>query len=238
MSFDKYELNKPLDPKVVKSRSMSGRNLSYVEAWYVIDRLNQVFGFDGWERETLKMDVVQQEEKENSNGKSLYYVGYVAKVRVSVNVSAEETVYREGTGFGQGQDADLGRAHESAVKEAESDAMKRAAMTFGYQFGLALYDKTQEHVEAPKRDEQDIAQSPVAQAAHHLKTVLKCKPDRARELWKSALTTAGNPEDACALILGAKNTTSLDSELKGKELHTAALEVVGGNGDGTGGTQQ
>ncbi|MDM7954732.1 MAG: Rad52/Rad22 family DNA repair protein [Cyanobium sp. CZS 25K] len=35
----------------------------------------------------------------------------------------------------------MGQAHESALKEAETDAMKRALMTFGHPFGLALYDK-------------------------------------------------------------------------------------------------
>ena len=32
-------------------------------------------------------------------------------------------------------------AHESAIKEAETDAMKRALRSFGNTFGLALYDK-------------------------------------------------------------------------------------------------
>jgi len=41
---------------------------------------------------------------------------------------------------------DLGQAHESALKEAETDAMKRALMTFGNPFGLALYDKRQREV--------------------------------------------------------------------------------------------
>jgi hypothetical protein len=38
---------------------------------------------------------------------------------------------------------DLCLAHESAIKEAETDAMKCALMTFGNPFGLALYDKAQ-----------------------------------------------------------------------------------------------
>ena len=36
-----------------------------------------------------------------------------------------------------------GEKHESAIKEAESDARKRALMQFGDQFGLSLYDKEQ-----------------------------------------------------------------------------------------------
>ena len=53
---------------------------------------------------------------------------------------------REGSGAGHGIDMDLGQAHESALKEAETDAMKRALMTFGNPFGLALYDKQQRQV--------------------------------------------------------------------------------------------
>jgi hypothetical protein len=37
----------------------------------------------------------------------------------------------------------MGEAHESALKEAETDATKRALTTFGNLFGLALYDKKQ-----------------------------------------------------------------------------------------------
>ena len=49
---------------------------------------------------------------------------------------------------------DLGLAHESALKEAETDAMKRALMTFGNPFGLALYDKQQRQVTSSVREEQ------------------------------------------------------------------------------------
>jgi recombination DNA repair RAD52 pathway protein len=72
-------------------------------------------------------------------------VSYVVRVRVVAH-----GVIREGTGAGHGVDVDLGNAHESAVKEAETDAMKRALMTFGNPFGLALYDKTKANVEADR----------------------------------------------------------------------------------------
>jgi hypothetical protein len=56
---------------------------------------------------------------------------------------------REGTGAGGGFGQDMGEAHESAIKEAETDAMKRALMTFGNPFGLALYDKDKQEVGRP-----------------------------------------------------------------------------------------
>jgi hypothetical protein len=73
-------------------------------------------------------------------------VTYIARVRITVNAGAQGWLIREGTGAGHGIDVDLGLAHESAIKEAETDAMKRALVTFGNPFGLALYDKQQRQV--------------------------------------------------------------------------------------------
>lgn len=80
-------------------------------------------------------------------------VEYMARVRITV-----AGVIRDGCGFGQGIDRDVGQAHESALKEAETDAMKRALMTFGNPFGLALYDKSRENVgvDTPPPDYQAI----------------------------------------------------------------------------------
>lgn len=134
-------LKAPLDRKHVKQRSQAGRQLSYIESWQAISEANRIFGFDGWNRETV--DMIQLGEPRLVDGKNR--VAYMAKVRVNVYTS-DRTITREGTGYGSGIDRDLGQAHESAIKEAESDAMKRALMTFGNPFGLALYDKEQANV--------------------------------------------------------------------------------------------
>lgn len=138
-------LSAKLDRSHVVQRTHAGRSLSYIEAWHAIAEANRIFGFDGWHRETVDMRLVDQVETKTRAGRDAWRVAYIAKVRVEVL-----SVRREGTGFGQGIDADLGLAHESAVKEAESDAMKRALMTFGNPFGLALYDKAQADVEEAK----------------------------------------------------------------------------------------
>jgi DNA recombination protein Rad52 len=142
----KKDLAAPLDRSNVKSRKQGKGNVSYIEAWHTIDEANRIFGFDGWSRETIEIKCVS--EKERMIGKSDTFAGYpgwgvsyVAKVRTHVG-----EVIREGCGAGHGIDRDLGQAHESAIKEAETDAMKRALMTFGNQFGLALYDKEQTNV--------------------------------------------------------------------------------------------
>lgn len=131
-----------LSPSNVKSRQQGGSRVSYIEGWHVIAEANRIFGFDGWTRETIDIKCVSEKEREIGQNKTPGWgVTYLCKARVIVG-----GVAREGCGAGHGIDRDLGQAHESAIKEAETDAMKRAFMTFGNPFGLALYDKTQASV--------------------------------------------------------------------------------------------
>jgi DNA repair and recombination protein RAD52 len=137
-----HELAAKLSPANVKSRQQGGSKVSYIEGWHVIAEANRIFGFDNWTRETIDIRCVSEKEREIGQQKvSGWGVTYICKARVIV-----DGVAREGCGAGHGIDRDLGQAHESAIKEAETDAMKRAFMTFGNPFGLALYDKTQTNV--------------------------------------------------------------------------------------------
>ena len=141
------ELKKPLSKDAVKTRSQGGRSVSYIEGWHAIAEANRIFGFDGWTRETIDIRCVSEREREIGQNKTPGFgVTYTVKVRVTV-----DDVVREGLGAGHGIDRDAGQAHESAIKEAETDAMKRALMTFGNPFGLALYDKRQENVADPEK---------------------------------------------------------------------------------------
>jgi recombination DNA repair RAD52 pathway protein len=146
-------LQAPLDRTHVATRSQSGRSLSYVEGWHVIAEANRIFGFGNWHRETVEMRQVSEHEtmigKDDARNKPGYHgwaVSYLSKVRITVWVGDGPKITREGYGNGHGIDRSLGLAHESAAKEAETDAMKRAFMTFGNPFGLALYDKSQSNV--------------------------------------------------------------------------------------------
>ena len=120
----------------------------YLEGWHVIAEANRIFGFDGWQRQTISCRcVVEKERAIGQNQKTGWGVTYTARVRVTVTAGSLPPLIREGSGAGHGIDVNLGQAHESAMKEAETDAMKRALMTFGNQFGLALYDKQHREVE-------------------------------------------------------------------------------------------
>lgn len=143
------ELSKPLNPAYVKQRSQAGRELSYIEGWHAIAEANRIFGFDGWHRKTVDLSLLGVPHEEGGK----WRVAYMARVRIGVNPD----IVRDGCGFGSGIDRDLGRAHESALKEAETDAMKRALMTFGNQFGLALYDKEQRGVGLIDLDPDPVA---------------------------------------------------------------------------------
>ena len=148
MTFTKEQteqLNQPIDPKVVAYRKQGNMQLAYLESWYVINEANRIFGFDGWSSETIQLDCVQSDE---------FCVTYIAKVRVTVGDVIREGV---GAGHGKGERVNLGDKHESAVKEAESDARKRAFMQFGSQLGLSLYDRSK----AWKNPKKDRSAEPV-----------------------------------------------------------------------------
>ena len=147
MTFTKEQteqLNQPIDPKVVAFRKQGNMQLAYLESWYVINEANRIFGFDGWQSETVQLDCVQSDD---------FCVTYIAKVRVTIGDVIREGV---GAGHGKGKSVNLGDKHESAVKEAESDARKRAFMQFGPQFGLSLYDRTKAW-KNPKKDRTPVS---------------------------------------------------------------------------------
>ena len=167
-------LSAPLDRAKVRQRRQGRSQVSYLEGWQVIAEANRIFGFDGWQRETVALRCVHQAERligeEQRPG---WGVTYTARVRISVSASTagQPALIREGCGAGHGIDTDLGQAHESALKEAETDAMKRALMTFGNAFGLALYDKQQREVTGGASSGGDRASS--GQASRPRSTALR-----------------------------------------------------------------
>ena len=161
-------LASPLNRANIQTRSQAGRSLNYLEGWVAIREANRIFGFDGWQRETIELRCVSESQRPiGREQKSGWGVTYIARVRIRLGSQANgaPSLVREGSGAGHGIDVDLGLAHESALKEAETDAMKRALMTFGNPFGLALYDKQQRQVTSSVREERaPQGQGPLVQA--------------------------------------------------------------------------
>jgi len=150
MSFNEEQkklLNQKINPSNVTFRpGGGGQKLAYVESWHVIQEANRIFGFDGWSSETIETFLVSEDPK---------CISYIARVRITVG-----DIVREGTGAGHGRMGSIGDKYESAVKEAESDARKRALMSFGDQFGLSLYDKDKAWLEEETKT-KDVSDKPI-----------------------------------------------------------------------------
>jgi DNA repair and recombination protein RAD52 len=133
-------LEKPLNNNFVEQRSDGrGGKLDYIPSWYAVALANKLFGADAWDRRTIEIE----KQTFSSEGKTTratatavveITVRYVDGVRGN-SITVRE-ITRQGTGQGQGFGSE---AVGDAFKTAESDAMKRALMTFGDPFGLSLY---------------------------------------------------------------------------------------------------
>lgn len=134
------ELQKPLDPAAVRPPP-KGKFGEYVDGYHVITEANRIFGHDGWSYEVTRLEQTHGAvfDLTGNNGPyQQYRCSWMCTVRVSVGA-----VVREGAavGMGSGKPENTGDVIESAVKEAETDALKRALRSFGNTFGLALYEK-------------------------------------------------------------------------------------------------
>lgn len=158
MAFSATQTNAlaaPLDRERIAHRSESGRSLSYLEGWDVMDTANTVFGYDGWGYTVTRLD---------------YTAGvWVALVLTTINAGGESVV-REDVGVGipakpRDRPEASPAAQETAVKGAVTDALKRALRGYGDQFGLSLYDKDGDDVKAQPAKAQAAAASAPARPA-------------------------------------------------------------------------
>ena len=188
------ESNIPRD--AVAERDGGGsKKLSYLKAWYVIDRLNKVFGNLNWSSDTLVLNQVSGTQKPT----------YYAKVRIMVTLPTGQIVFKDGVGYGC--DKGTQNPHEMAVKEAESDAFKRAAMKLGISMGLGLYTGDSDFIDEeeepqPVRSASKTYQPSDLASANH---VSNTHEERIRKLQSSA-----------KILIGKKKTT--------KEALQAALQ--------------
>ena len=129
-------LGQPLDPSLASQRKgRGGRVFDYLEGHVVIEQANTIFGYGGWGYE-LAGDVTLRriETVDTQTGEVTVSQGYSAPVRVTVSGALPRT--------------DLGvhpvaedtlDGHDTAMKGAVTDGMKRAFRSFGVQFGNGFY---------------------------------------------------------------------------------------------------
>jgi DNA repair and recombination protein RAD52 len=108
--------------KLAKRVGAAKMTLTYVETHTVIEHLNEVFGCTQWSHTVKRLEPIGDR-------------GWLCVVTLRVRDIDMFEVEHDGVGWGTGSD------QEKAVKEAESDAIKRAARCLGNYFGNSLYDK-------------------------------------------------------------------------------------------------
>ena len=132
-------LSYELDNSRIKSRTKGNIELSYLEGFDIIDTANKIFGYGNWSYTLSSLDQVSQESNPNQN----FILCYKALVKVTIHdLQHSKHIEREDVVFGLGIAKTLADAHESAAKEAVTDALKRSLRSVGNQFGNSLYDKS------------------------------------------------------------------------------------------------
>ena len=129
-------LGQPLDPALGSQRKgRAGRSYDYLEGHVVIEQANLIFGYGGWGYE-LAGDVTlrQIETVDTQTGEVKVASAYSAPVRVTVAGALPRT------DIGVHPVAeDTLDGHDTAIKGAVTDGMKRAFRSFGVQFGNGFY---------------------------------------------------------------------------------------------------
>ena len=129
-------LGQPLDPALVSQRrGRGGRTYDYLEGHLVIEQGNRIFGYGGWGYELAgDVTVRQVETVDPQTGEVKTVSGYSAPVRVTVAGAPPRT------DIGVHPVAeDTFDGHDTAIKAAVTDGMKRAFRSFGVQFGNGFY---------------------------------------------------------------------------------------------------
>ena len=140
-------LGQPLDPALASQRKgRAGRSYDYLEGHVVIEQANRIFGYGGWGYE-LADDVTlrQVETVDTQTGEVKVSLGYSAPVRVTVAGALPRT------DIGVHPVAeDTFDGHDTAIKAAVTDGMKRAFRSFGVQFGNGFYGDQPQAVNPPQ----------------------------------------------------------------------------------------
>lgn len=238
MNKTKEQIIADLDAKIpkdaVSSRQGGGtKALLYLEGWYVIDRMNKIFGPDAWSYDVTELRCVHQGELAGKYG-TIHSASYSATVALFVQFpDATQAKRITDVGFGNGTDkTDPGKPHELATKEAVTDALKRCAKSLGMSLGLALYDKSQENVgDEPKGGVKseaairyDIEQRAVAQAAKPAPTQTVA-PKTNRPAVSDTVKSAVTAKLIDTLIEGAADDYVFKREALNKRI-TAMSKVV------------
>ena len=141
-------LGQPLDPSLVSQRrGRSGKSFDYLEGHVVIAQANAIFGYGGWGYELVGDVTLRRiETVDTRTGEVTVSQAYSAPVRVTVAGALPRT----DIGVHPVTEDNLD-GHDTAIKGAVTDGMKRAFRSFGVQFGNGFYgDQPQAQADAPQ----------------------------------------------------------------------------------------
>lgn len=153
-----YYLSQDLSPLLVSHRKQGGANLSYMEAWQIKATLIRVFGFGGFSADVIEAKVLRMQQdvpavewvgtsgnrtkrikKDPETGQVIFNWSVTAQAVVRLTIHQTGATFTEAAAASQ-TGPDVGEVTDFAIKTAESDALKRAAIYLGTQFGLSLYN--------------------------------------------------------------------------------------------------
>ncbi|ELP84609.1 DNA repair and recombination protein rad52, putative [Entamoeba invadens IP1] len=120
------QLEREIQQSYIKTRTLNGKDTTYVEWFTIVQMANNIFGEDGWSNEITEC-VVDSITCENG----IYEVTCTVQLRVYL----KNGVVREDVGCGIGIDKEKGNSVISARKVAVSDALKRTLRLFGNNLG-------------------------------------------------------------------------------------------------------
>ncbi len=131
-------LTQPLDPRLIARRQAGrGQTVAYLEGHQAINQANRIFGHGRWGAELVGPVGYRELVRVDRRTGETQSVGmYWATVRVR----SAGCVPRSDVGCAFTTD-ESPEAHDTAIKGAVTDAMKRALRQLGDQFGNALYDR-------------------------------------------------------------------------------------------------
>ena len=209
-------LEAPLDPKRVKQKQGN----SHLEGWDVRAHLTRIFGFDGWDEEILSLNLVAEHQGNPlDQSKKNWYVTYRCTMRLTIwGVDPEGNraiakISEEGAAGGSNNLPSFADAHDFAMKEAMTQALKRCAINLGNAFGLSLYNDGSTASVAEVIGAPPEGAVPMADAAKKLKATIDKAYPRANDEWrKSVANDIWKEADAAKKVVAVNGTKYLPAD--------------------------
>lgn len=146
-TFRPEQVDKLLRP-IRPNRVFLQQGHSHVAGWDIAAHLTRMFGFGGWEKEILDLELISEipvESTKDGKPRTGWFVTYRCTMRLRVYVGGQLAWENDDAATGTASNLpSLGDAHDFAVKNAVTYALKRCAKDLGDQFGLSLYNKGSE----------------------------------------------------------------------------------------------